>query len=143
MTTFTPDVTRVRVLPGAVVAPKTMGEASKVGRLCFVGPDGDLREAAGDTLPMATGQLVVVLDGHNHNPDGTVAAGERVTALEFGRYVPGFTLDPTKQYFLANITSTVKGLFGDAAGSNTRRTGKPEDTEVFFFNPQDVATTYS
>ena len=143
MTTFTPDVTRVRPLPGSVVTPKVMAEASKLGRLCFIAPDGNLREAAGDTLPLATGQLVVIVASGNRNPDGTVAAGEAVDALEFGRYAPGFAVDPTKQYFLANITSTVKGLFGDAAGSNTRRLGKPESLEVFFFNPQEVATTYS
>lgn len=143
MATLTVDVTRVRPLPGSVVTPKVMAEASKLGRICFVAPDGNLREAAGDTLPLATGQLVVLVAGSNRNPDGTVAAGEAVDALEFGRYTPGFAVDPTKQYYLANITSTVKGLYGDAVGSNTRRMGKPEGTEVFFFNPQEVATTYS
>ena len=141
MSTLTLTPRLVRVLPGGITSTRVMYEASKVGRIVYVGTDSLMREAAGDTNTLATGQLGLIVSGGRADPDGNVAAGEAVTVLWFGRVNLGVTLVSTTQYYLADTTSTVKGLFGDAAGTVSRRVAKPEDeTGIIFFNPQDVAT---
>lgn len=143
MAILTLDAKTVRPLFGSITSSKQMGEASSVKKIVFVGPDSLLYEAAGDDNNHATGQLGMIVSGGRATTDGTVQAGEQVDVLWFGRVELGTTLDETKQYYLANETSSVKGLIGDVAGTVTRRLGKPESSRVFFFNPQDVATAYT
>lgn len=141
MSTLAPDPKIGRVLPGGIVSPRVMGEASKVLRVVYVGTDGRMYEAAGDDNEHATGHLGLIVSGGNHDEDGIVAADEAVTILWVGRVNLGVTLVSTKNYFLADTTSTVKGLFGDAAGTVSRRLAKAETEDgIIFFNPQDVAT---
>lgn len=141
MSTLTIIPRLVRVLPGAIVSTRIMGEVSKVGRNAFVYTDGTMHEAAGDTNELATGHMGLIVAGGKYDPDGNVAIGEAVTILWVGRVNLGVTLVSTDQYYLADTTSTIKGLFGNAAGSVTRRLGKPETEDgILFYNPQDVAT---
>ncbi len=141
MSTLTLNPKIGRVLPGGITSPRVMGEASKVLRIVYVGTDSKMREAYGDDNAHATGQLGLIVAGGRNDPDGIVAADEAVTILWIGRVNLGVTLVSTANYYLADITSTVKGLFGDAAGTVSRRVAKAEDeTGIIFFNPQDVAT---
>lgn len=145
MATLTIDATLVKPLVGSIISPKVLGAASKVGRVVYV-DDVDpnkVYEADADGNATATGQLGIIVGGGLNvlvNDTGVLAAGAQVDVLWFGRLVLGVTLDPNKQYYLANTTSSVDGLIGDAAGSVSRRLGKPESAKIFFFNPQDVAT---
>ena len=144
MATLSFDATKIRPLLGSVTSLAVMGEASKVGRVVYVGTDDKMYQAAADNNVLGSGLLgvIVAYSSGKVDPTGVIAANDEVTVLWYGPFVAGgLTLDSTKQYFLANITSTVKGLIGDAAGAVSRRLGKPRQTDVFFFNPQDVATT--
>lgn len=134
--------TNTRPLKGSIVSPQNMGAASQIGRLIFIDADGLCYETDATNANSVTGLIgLIVGTGQPYRASGIVAIEDRVSVLWFGRVYLGVTLNPDAQYFAANITSTVKGLIGDVAGSTSRRVGKPESTDgVFFFNPQEIAT---
>lgn len=141
MATLTIDPKKVRPHAGSLVIAGTMGGASQLGRIVRVNSSNQWVEAYGDSNLNATGTLAMIVGSSRDDGTGVVASGDTVTLCTFGLVHLGVTLNPLLQYYLANTTSTVNGLIGDAAGSVTRRVGKAYATDgTFFFNPQDVAT---
>jgi len=136
MATLTLYPAKIKPLEGAIISAKDAGEATKVGKLVYVAADGMVYETDAASAAKVSGNIGMVVSGGRQDPEGDVAAGERVGVLWFGRVaLNGTTLDMTKQYYCANVTSTVKGLIGDAAGTVTRRVGAAESATVLFFNP--------
>lgn len=136
MATLTLYPLKVKPLEGSIISAKDAGEATKVGRLVYVAGDGLVYETDAADAAKVSGQIGMVVSGGREDRDGDIAAGERVGVLWFGRVaLNGTTLDETKSFFCADVTSTVKGLIGDTAGTVTRRIGAAESETVLFFNP--------
>ncbi len=144
MATLTIPPTGVRPLVGSMVYSGTMAEASQIGRVVVTSSTGWV-EASGNTNVEALGMIGLIVGASNgmNSKTGVVAIGDEVSILLWGPVNLGnVTLALDDQYYLADTTSSVSGLFGNAAGTVSRLLGKPLNaTGEFFFAPQmDVVT---
>jgi len=132
----------VRALEGAIVTTANAGEAMSVGDLVYLETDGDWNKTDADTGTTLTGTLGIVVAGSGNgglpNSAGTIANGERITVLLFGRVNLNVTLSAKVQYFASNTA----GKISNTVGTVTRRIGSAETTDgIFFFNPNTTAAT--
>lgn len=144
MATLTIPATGVCPLVGSLVIPGVMAAASQIGRVVVTSSSGWV-EASADTNVEALGMLGLIVGASNglNSKTGVVASGDDVSILLWGAVNLGtVTLALDDQYYLADTTSLVSGLIGNAAGTVSRLIGKPLNTTgYFFFAPQmDVVT---
>lgn len=137
------DPLKVRPLPGSIVSPHKITAAGFIGRLVYALDDSTVALTDAATPSKVSGQIGQIVGGGAQllSPTGAVAANEMCDILWFGRVTWGVDLDPTKNYFVGNSDSGALGKVSDTAGDDSRRIGKPEDSDVFFFNPESVAFT--
>lgn len=135
MADITFDPTKVRPLFGGITSSMSAAVATQIGRLVYAtDTSGVVDETDGSAAQTTTGQIGIIVGAGNKEPDGVIAAGEQVDVLWFGRMAVAETLDVTSNLFVSDTA----GVAADAAGSSSRRIGKPETPNVLFFNPEDV-----
>ncbi len=110
MAILTINPKRVRPLLGSITSMIELGEASQVGRTVYVAADGKAYETDGADADKVSGQVGMIVAGSRATADGVLIAGERVTALWFGRVaLAGASLDETAQYYLADESGGESG----------------------------------
>jgi hypothetical protein len=142
MTTLTIPPRHVRPLVGSIVRRFYAAESMTVGNLAYVS-DADAEEVSktdANNAATIAGKIYQIVAGGRHLPSGAIAAGEAVTALEFGRVAwgPDVDLAVNQAYYVSDTAGGVE----DEAGSNPRRIGQAETAQVFFFNPENAAPGY-
>lgn len=121
------------LLPSSVI-PKTAGFAGQVGDFVYFSDDDTVEKTDADTAATVAGKIGQIVSAGRHEPSGAFAEGERVGVLTWGRvsYGPDANLDLTKPLFISNTP----GKAADAAGTNSKRIGSPESSEVFFLDSE-------
>lgn len=131
------DPLKVRPLFGGITSPMIATVATQIGRIVQVHDtlSGQVVQADASAVGTVSGHIGMVVGAGNKGTDGVIAAGETCDVLWFGRVAVDVTLDPLGNLYVSDTA----GVIADAAGTSSRRIGKPETANVLFFNPEDVA----
>ena len=137
MTAVSFTVTKIVPLEPSAVIAGIAGEAMTPGVVCQKNTSEVWVKADASTQEGCTGLLGLVIAGGKRHSAGTIASGEKISLVVFGRVAGFASLSEAVDYYLSDTA----GVIADAKGTCFRFLGHAEGEEVFFFNPVGVPTS--